>query len=63
MIGTGSPNTAFSQYFIGESFLKPLTDTTNGEYPVFNVSFEPAGKDTSNEWLEAVDDETYGKLK
>jgi hypothetical protein len=26
------------------------------------VTFEPSGKDTSNEWLEAVDDETYGKL-
>jgi quercetin dioxygenase-like cupin family protein len=28
-----------------------------------HVTFEPAGKDTSNEWLEAVDDETYGKLR
>jgi quercetin dioxygenase-like cupin family protein len=130
--GIGAPNTAFAQYFIGESFLKPLTDIHNGEYPVFNVTFEPgcrnnwhihhatagggqvlictagegwyqewgkepvslepgkvivipanvkhwhgakanswfshitfepAGKDTSNEWLEAVDDEAYSKLK
>jgi quercetin dioxygenase-like cupin family protein len=29
------------QYFIGESFLKPLTDVQNGEYPIFNVTFEP----------------------
>jgi hypothetical protein len=27
------------------------------------VTFEPSGTDTSNEWLEAVDDETYGELK
>jgi hypothetical protein len=62
VFGIGAPNTAFAKYFIGESFLKPLTDLANGEYPVFNVTFEPTGKDTSNEWLEAVDDETYGKL-
>jgi quercetin dioxygenase-like cupin family protein len=28
-----------------------------------HITFEPNGKDTSNEWLEAVDDEQYGKLK
>jgi hypothetical protein len=39
--GIGAPNTAFAKYFIGESFLKPLTDIVNGEYPVFNVTFEP----------------------
>jgi len=39
--GVGEPNTAFAQYFIGNSFLKPLTDTAHGEIPIFNVTFEP----------------------
>ena len=39
--GIGEPNTAFAQYFIGNSFLKPLTDSKAGEIPIFNVSFEP----------------------
>ena len=39
--GVGDPNTAFAQYFIGNSFLKPLTDTAHGEIPIFNVTFEP----------------------
>ena len=26
MFGTGTPNTAYAQYFIGNSFLNPLTD-------------------------------------
>lgn len=118
----GDPNTAYAQYFIGNSYLAPLAG------PVFNVTFEPgcrnnwhvhhktgqillctggrgwyqewgeparelhpgdvvdipaevkhwhgAAKDSwfthialsipvegaSNEWLEPVDDEQYGKL-
>ena len=129
--GVGEPNEAFAKYFIGQSFLKPLTDTKKGEFPIFNVTFEPgcrnnwhvhhalkgggqvlictagngwyqewgkeavsmeagsivaipanvkhwhgakkdswfshitfepAGEGTSNEWLEPVSDEQYGKL-
>ncbi|MDO4183075.1 MAG: cupin domain-containing protein [Coriobacteriia bacterium] len=129
--GVGAPNEAFAQYFIGESFLKPATDLENGEFPLFNVAFEPgcrnnwhvhhasagggqilictagegwyqewgkpavsmeagsvvcipanvkhwhgakkdswfshltfepAGEDTSNEWLEPVTDDVYGQL-
>ena len=131
VFGTGKPNEAFAQYFIGESFLNPLTDP--GETAVFlaNVTFEPGcrnnwhihhadkgggqilvcvagrgwyqewgqearelhpgdvvnippevkhwhgaacdswfshlalevlGENCSNEWLEAVSDEAYGKL-
>ena len=41
MFGQGAPNTGFAQYFIGESFLNPLTDFMNGEFPLFNVTFEP----------------------
>ena len=39
--GMGEPNTAYAQYFIGNSYLKPLT--IQGESSVFlaNVTFEP----------------------
>lgn len=125
----GKPNDAFAQYFIGQSYLAPLSTEQVG---IFNVTFEPGcrnnwhvhhadkgggqilvcvagrgyyqewGKDAvlmtpgdvinipsgvkhwhgaapdswfshlavevpgengRNEWLEAVDDETYGRLK
>ena len=47
MFGTGMPNEEYAQYFIGESYLKPLT--TPGESPVFlaNVTFEPGCR---NNW-------------
>lgn len=125
----GNPNDAYAQYFIGQSFISPVSTEQVG---VFNVTFEPScrnnwhvhhasegggqilvcvagrgyyqewgkdavemkpgdcinipvnvkhwhgaapdswfshlaievpGKDGSNEWLEEVSDETYGKLK
>ena len=45
--GIGAPNDAFAQYFIGQSFLKPLT--VFGKCPVFlaNVTFEPGCR---NNW-------------
>ena len=41
MFGLGAPNDAYAQYFVGHSFLNPLTGP--GECPVFlaNVTFEP----------------------
>ena len=47
MFGTGVPNEMFSKYFIGNSFLNPLTKA--GECPVFlaNVTFEPGCR---NNW-------------
>ncbi|MBQ3285278.1 MAG: cupin domain-containing protein [Ruminococcus sp.] len=47
MFGKGSPNVNFAKYFIGESFLNPLTDFQNGEFPLFNVTFEPGCR---NNW-------------
>lgn len=47
IFGLGKENTAFAQYFIGNSYLNPLTVT---------------GENTSNEWCEPVDEETYKKL-
>lgn len=124
----GQPNDAFAQYFIGQSYLAPVSSE---QVPIFNVTFEPgcrnnwhvhhadkgggqmlicvggrgfyqewgkeavemtpgtvinipanvkhchgaasdswfshlaidvAGENTSNEWLEPVSDEAYGKL-
>lgn len=40
----GEPNDAFAQYFIGQSYLAPLTD---GSVPVSNVTFEPGCR---NNW-------------
>lgn len=41
MFGKGQENVMFSQYFIGDSFLNPLTEF--GKTPLFlaNVTFEP----------------------
>ena len=45
--GVGAPNDAYAQYFIGQSYLKPLT--VPGESQVFlaNVTFEPGCR---NNW-------------
>ena len=40
MFGPGAANTAFAQYFIGDSFLNPLTDPKGGLFAA-NVTFEP----------------------
>lgn len=47
MFGTGAPNDGFAKYFIGHSFLNALTDFQHGEYPLFNVTFEPGCR---NNW-------------
>lgn len=46
MFGLGEPNTAYARYFVGNSYVKPLT---NPEETVFmaNVSFEPGCR---NNW-------------
>lgn len=47
VFGTGEANTAYAQYFIGNSYLNPLTEP--GKCPVFlaNVTFEPGCR---NNW-------------
>lgn len=47
MFGIGVPNDGFAKYFIGHSFLNALTDDKGGEYPLFNVTFEPGCR---NNW-------------
>lgn len=46
VFGTGNANTAYAQYFIGESFLNPLTNPENG-LSLANVTFEPGCR---NNW-------------
>ena len=40
MFGIGEPNTAYAKYFVGNSYLKPLTDAKKTVF-MANVSFEP----------------------
>ncbi len=40
MFGLGKPNTAFAKYFIGNSYLKPLTEPKS-KLLMANVTFEP----------------------
>lgn len=47
MFGIGAPNDSYAQYFVGNSFLNPLTDFKNGQFPLFNVTFEP---ECRNNW-------------
>lgn len=46
VFGKGSENTAYAKYFIGKSYLNPLTPK-GAVVPVTNVTFEPA---TRNNW-------------
>ena len=117
IFGQGEENSAFAQYFTGNSYLNPLTKPCRnnwhihhaksgggqilictagsgwyqeeGKEPVSlepgtvivippevkhwhgakadswfsHIAFEVPGTETGNEWLEAVDDETYSKLQ
>ena len=46
MFGTGTANTAYAKYFIGDSFLNPLTNPKSGLLAA-NVTFEPGCR---NNW-------------
>lgn len=43
----GEPNTAYAHYFIGQSYLAPLTQLAELHVPVSNVTFEPGCR---NNW-------------
>ena len=45
--GLGEPNSAFAQYFIGNSYLKPLTNPKETNIFIANVTFEPGCR---NNW-------------
>ncbi len=46
MFGQGAANTAYAKYFIGKSYLNPLTDPKCGLFAA-NVTFEPSCR---NNW-------------
>ena len=46
MFGKGTPNEAFAAYFIGQSYLNPLTKPEDGLF-LANVTFEPGCR---NNW-------------
>ncbi len=46
VFGTGVPNTAYAKFFIGDSFLNPLTDPKSGLFAA-NVTFAPGCR---NNW-------------
>ena len=41
VFGLGEPNVNFAKYFIGNSYLNPLTDMNKTSLFVCNVTFEP----------------------
>ena len=41
VFGIGAPNDTYAQYFIGQSFLKPLTEPEKAPVFLANVTFEP----------------------
>lgn len=47
MFGMGEPNSAFAKYFVGNSYLKPLTNPKDCNVFLANVTFEPACR---NNW-------------
>ncbi len=47
MFGLGEPNKDYAQYFIGNSYLKPLTNPRETNLFLANVTFEPAAR---NNW-------------
>ena len=44
VFGLGQPNDAYAQYFIGQSYLNPLTDPKQTNVFLANVTFEPGAR-------------------
>lgn len=73
--GLGKPNTEYAKYFVGNSYLNPLTNPNETVFPAnvkhwhgaancwfSHLAIEVPGENTSNEWFEQVSDEEYDKL-
>ena len=56
LFGQGDPNTAYAKYFVGNSYLKPLTDPNTASVFIANVTFEPRCR---NNWHICVDGEGW----
>lgn len=68
VFGTGAANTAYAKFFIGQSFLNPLTDPKTGLF-LANVTFEPGCRDNwhihhaakADSWFSHIAVEVPGK--
>lgn len=58
VFGLGQPNDAYAQYFIGNSYLNPLTDPEETQF-IANVTFEPGCR---NNWHVHRADEGGGQI-
>ena len=47
IFGMGNPNDAYAKYFVGNSFLNPLTEIGSSSVFLANVTFEPGCR---NNW-------------
>lgn len=47
IFGMGNPNDAYAKYFVGNSFLNPLTEIESSSVFLANVTFEPGCR---NNW-------------
>ena len=59
VFGLGSPNDAYAQYFIGQSYLNPLTEPKDSSVFLANVTFEPGCR---NNWHVHLADEDGGQI-
>lgn len=59
MFGIGTPNTGFARYFIGNSYLNPLTKPEESSVLPANVTFEPGCR---NNWHIHHADEGGGQI-
>ena len=73
VFGLGSANTAYTQYFIGNSYMPGMVITIPAEVKHWHgakkdswfshIAVEVPGEATSNEWCEPVDDAAYNGLE
>ena len=68
MFGMGAPNEAYARYFIGNSYLNPLTNPAEAGVGLANVTFEPGCRNnwhshTGGQLLVCVGGEGYYQEK
>lgn len=57
--GIGASNDTFAQFFIGQSYLRPLGGTEDGSLAIHNVTFEPSCR---NNWHIHTADKGGGQV-
>ena len=57
--GKGAANTAYAQYFVGNSYLNPLTDPQVTALHLSNVTFEPGCR---NNWHSHPTDSWFSHI-